>query len=616
MNFPALALDTAWFVVMPDADVTGTVTTLLCAQGQVSVPHDSGRPWLVGNWSDDEIVVAEAGNSRVAVIGRTSITAARLAGILAKAGDVTAVSLVLSSLPGSFHVVAYVNGRSLVRGTVSGVRQVFYAKVDGQVLAADRADVLAGLLGTELDLEAVALSLLDPMPPYPLDDAPMWQGIEAVPPDHFLLTDDSGRPATFRWWSPPEPVVPLADGARALRLALANAVAARTAAGGTVSCDLSGGLDSTSVCFLAAGSPAELIAYTTVGLDPADDDVPWAMRAISALPGVRHEILPRAELPLVYQGIATADDCLDRPFIGQIDRAQILAAFERMAALGSRIHLTGFGGDEVLESDLNYLRSLIRKAPWIALPRLRAYHAQGRWPLANVTWQLLRPRSYGSWWAETAGQITDPRQALRSPRFDWDEPPRLPPWVSRDCVDLIRQVLRVKQESVRPLMGDASRHADLLAIRSSARIARLFEQLVGPTGVPFAAPFLDDQVVEACLAVRAHERSTPWEFKPLIKEAMRGIVPAASLERTTKAESSAEEEAGLRVNHPDLMALCEDSRLAGLGLVDADRLRAASHYSPSLTRPHESLQQTFTSEAWLRRLSIRSEQSAQAGPRS
>lgn len=613
MNFPALAPDTSWFVVMPDADVTSTVTRLLLAQGRVSVSHNSGRPWLVGNWSDDEIVVAEAGNSRVAVIGHVSVTATRLAGILERTGDVTAVSTVLSSLPGSFHVVAYVKGRSLVRGTAAGVRQVLYADVDGQVLAADRADVLAGVLGAELDLEAVALSLLDPMPPYPLDDLPMWKGVDAVPPDHFLLTDEAGRPATFRWWSPPEPVVPLGDGARALRLALTNAVAVRTSAGGRVSCDLSGGLDSTSVCFLAADSPAELIAYTTVGLDPADDDVPWAMKAIFALPGVGHEILPRNELPLVYQGIATAADCLDRPFIGQIDRAQILTCFERMAALGSRIHLTGFGGDEVLEGDLNYLRSLTRMAPWIALPRLRAYHAQGRWPLMNVVWQLLRPRSYGSWWAGTAGRITDPRQALRSPRFDWDEPPRLPPWVSRDCVDLVRQMLRVRQEAVRPLAGDPSKHADLLAIRSGARIARSFGQLVGPTGVPFAVPFLDDQVVEACLAVRAYERSTPWEYKPLIKEAMRGIVPEASLERTTKAESSAEEEAGLRANHLDLMALCEDSRLAELGLVDADQLRAASHYSPSLTRPHESLQQTFTSEAWLRRLGI---QSAQAGPRS
>jgi len=81
---------------------------------------------------------------------------------------------------------------------------------------------------------------------------------------------------------------------------------------------------------------------------------------------------------------------------------------------------------------------------------------------------------------------------------------------------------------------------------------------------------------------------------------MRGIVPARSLERVTKAEGSAEEEAGLRDCRDDLLALCDGSRLAELGLVDPDRLRTGCHYSPAPDRPHESLQQTVACEVWLR----------------
>lgn len=108
-----------------------------------------------------------------------------------------------------------------------------------------------------------------------------------------------------------------------------------------------------------------------------------------------------------------------------------------------------------------------------------------------------------------------------------------------------------------------------------------FAQLVAPTGLPLAVPFLDDQVIEACLAVRAHELTTPWQYKALTKAAMRGIVPPRSLDRVTTAEGSAEEEAGLRASRDDLLALCEGSRLAELGLVDPDRLRAGCHYSPA-----------------------------------
>ena len=88
-----------------------------------------------------------------------------------------------------------------------------------------------------------------------------------------------------------------------------------------------------------------------------------------------------------------------------------------------------------------------------------------------------------------------------------------------------------------------------------------------------AAPYYDDRVVEAGLAVRPEERITPWRYKPLIVEAMRGIVPDESLARQTKANGSGDEDPGLRRHRDELLALFDDSRLARLGLVDAAALR-------------------------------------------
>ena len=68
-------------------------------------------------------------------------------------------------------------------------------------------------------------------------------------------------------------------------------------------------------------------------------------------------------------------------------------------------------------------------------------------------------------------------------------------------------------------------------------------------------------MVEAGLSVRAADRVTPWRYKPLIVEAMHGIVPADSLTRQTKANGSGDEEPGLRRHRAELLALWEDSRL-------------------------------------------------------
>ena len=121
-------------------------------------------------------------------------------------------------------------------------------------------------------------------------------------------------------------------------------------------------------------------------------------------------------------------------------------------------------------------------------------------------------------------------------------------------------------------------------------------------GVELASPYYDDRVIEAGLAVRPEERVTPWRYKPLILEAMRGVVPEESRTRQSKADFTCDEDPGLRQHRAELLALFEESRLARLGLIDADVLRAVcSRPLP----PHLQLgvlYQTVACEIWLRTL--------------
>jgi len=600
MRFPILMPGVPWFVVLPDVPTRAESVLALLHHATRSVAHQSGRPWLVGSWPDDQIMLYAAGRSRVALIGHTAVSADHLARLAERTRDVSALDTALAAMPGSYHVIADLGGRQRVQGTASGVRRVFHAELNGHLVAADRADLLGWLVGAELNQHAVALSLLDPMRPHPLDDVPMWQGVTALPADRFLLVEPNGRASTIRWWRPPDPVLPLREGARRLATALSDAVRCRLGGAGTVSCDLSGGPDSTAVTFLAARGQGKLIAYTACALGSADDDLVWADRAIAELPGVVHDVLPRDQLPLVYDGIAGADDTLDEPSVGVIDRAKLLTGYRRMAANGSQVHLTGFGGDEVLEGAPNHLHTMLRTHPLRAVGMFRGFRAQTRWPLLPSMVTALRARPYSSWLSSSGAQLASGRSRLRLIDLEWDIPPRLPPWVTQDAQALIRESFAAVAGSAAPLASPRGRHADLSAIRGGARLVRSLAQLVAPTGVSMAAPFLDDRVVEACQSVRPHERATPRRHKPLITEAMRGIVPARLQARRAKVDRSADKEAGIRANRGHLLVLCEDSRLADLGFVDTGQLRAACRYSISPDRLPEPLQQTVACELWLR----------------
>jgi asparagine synthase (glutamine-hydrolysing) len=644
-RLPPLPATVPWFVVLPNSAAGGAVAARLRSSAGAPprmIRYPSGRPWLVGWWPAHSIVSAFVRDGRVALVGCAPIDTDRLARVLAHCADVAALDVLATDLPGSFHLVAEIGGQHRVQGSASGMRRVFHATVDGAVIASDRADLVAALAECPRDLTALALSLIDPVAPHPLADRPLWRGVTAVEPDRWLRLDVGGRPSQPRWWTAPEPVLDRRGGATLVRRALTDAVDARTAGGATVSADLSGGLDSTSLCFLAAAGPATLIPYTGVGLDPADDDAAWAAMARADLPGTAHEILPRERVPLVYDGLAAPQVPLDRPFIGIIDRAKLMAGLDLVASYRPRVHLCGLGGDEVAQGTPNYLPALARAHPLLALAELRGFRAQTRWPLTASLW-TLRPRSYRSWLADCSW-LADQSERARTPgapeasggraapggsgvaeapgpdgwrapgagplfrrwrpgdvsELDWMVPPRLPPWLTAEAIELIRAAVAAELPTATPLGRTRDRHGELFAVRVGAAVARGFAQLAAPIGFPLAAPFFDDRVVEACLAVAPAERTTPWEYKPLLKEAMRGVVPDRCLRRTTKAEGSAEEEAGLRANQATLRALAAESRLARLGLVDADALGRACPYSTAPDRPYEALQQTFAAEAWLR----------------
>jgi asparagine synthase (glutamine-hydrolysing) len=589
----------SWFVVLADRDSVGPLGDALRRHAAGEVSHPSGRPWLVGRWPEGVLSSGQAGATKIAVVGQHALTSGQLAGAAGRVRTVADLDRVAGSLAGSVHLLASVGGRVRVQGTVTGIRRVFHARVAGATVAADRADVLARLLNSGLDEQRLAVHLLEPPILYPLAGQPVWRGVAWLPTDCYLVIDGDGGHRSVRWWTPPAPVMPMAEGAAALRQALSAAVAARTHGRQLVSCDL-GGVDSTAICSLAAHQQAKVVAYTGASPDPLADDVAWAARTVAGLGNVEHHVVPADEMPLVYHGLLRLDDQFDEPCAVAVDRDRWLIIAQRAAARGSSLHLTGFGGDELLYGSIAHLHDLLRTNPRVALRQLRGFAAKYRWPRGQVLRQLSDNRRYPAWLASVADTLTVLRPPVDEPLLDWGFRPRLPPWTTPDTVAAVQGLIRAEARSVQPLADGRGQHRELETMRFISRIARQVDQMATGIGVMLAAPYYDDRVIEAGLAVRPQERVTPWRYKPLIVEAMRGIVPDQSLTRQTKANGTGDEEPGLRRHRAEVLALWEDSRLGRLGLIDAAALRELC------TRPIPPqlqlgvLYQSVACEVWLR----------------
>jgi asparagine synthase (glutamine-hydrolysing) len=594
-----------WFIVLPDAAIDTAVTTRL-REAPRGVAHPSGRPWLLGDWEPRDLRIGTAGRIRLAVLGLCSVDDSELSLLAGRIRHLDDVPRLVADLGGSFHVLASVAGASTVQGTLAGVRRVFFTRVRGTTVAADCADVLARAVGTEPDGDLLALRLLmltDSLPT-PEDSTSLWAGVTAVPEGSLLVLGRDGQSRVKRYWSPPEPDLSLDQGAPLLREALDSAVRARADLGRRLSADLSGGFDSTTICYLVSRSGHPVTTFTTDTGDPRDDDPWWADLAASGLPDVRRVVASSRDLPLHYADLTDSAPPLDEPFPGIGDRAEYRAVADLLLDAGSELHLTGDGGDEVLTGVETYLAEFLRSRPFEALFHLRAYRALNRWSW-RTTARVVRPPTHRSLLAFNARALAAELPARAS--FPRDSSPAvrayLPPWATRDALEAVRALLRRLADEVRPVTSSRAQDEEVRTIVRSGHATRTTSQYSASVGLPTSVPFLDDRVVTACLAVRPEERITPWRYKPLLVEAMRGVVPDRCLNRTSKTDGASLVLLSIREHRDKLLALCEGSKLAELGLIDVEPLRAAcsttlwsSDFMPMAFSP------TFSCERWLRDL--------------
>ncbi|MEV4476595.1 asparagine synthase-related protein [Nonomuraea sp. NPDC049504] len=586
------------FAVVPDS-AAGQALAEAQRGGATVLRYASGRPCLLAA-STGELVWAEAGQARLAVIGTCPVTAGHLRHMAARLSCLADADAVAEALPGSYHLVAVVGGQVRVQGTASGTRRVYHARAGGAVVVSGQAVVPAALTRAAVDARALAVRLLMIVPPALAE--PLWEGVSMVPPGEAVHLD-AGGVRLRAWWRAPEPEVPLREGAAAVRAALEEAVAARIGEGAVVASDLSGGLDSTPVSFLAAAAAGErsakLITYVQAIDDPEHDDPVWAARARAHLPG-EHQVAGPGDVPMWFAGAAEAVAGLDEPTRWLRALARELATSALLAGRGAGVRLTGHGGDEVTLPPGCYLHDLARRHPAALWPHLREQRSKTRWPLSACARALADRRPYPAWLADQAKTLRAPLSSFR-PDFGWEPPLRMPDWTTEAATDAVRQ--RLVACAAEPYSPLRAQHQSLSAVRSIAASVDGLRTLTGRVGAAVHAPYLDDHVVTACLAVRLDQRTVPGVYKPLTRAAMGPVMPAACLERTTKGEFSADIYQGLRRHRDQLLALLDGSLLVERGLADPVALRRACVHTPAEGGPGVlSLDVFIAAENWLRTL--------------
>ncbi|OON80806.1 albusnodin/ikarugamycin family macrolactam cyclase [Streptomyces tsukubensis] len=564
--------------------------------------------WTIGRPGGGVRAVSD-GQAELAVIGECGADGEELRRALATVR--TRDWRTLTTWPGSYLVVARCGETRAVIGDLAGQHPVYWRPERSGVWWSTSATALAALDGAPVDTVSLAARMAFGQPDV-LGARSLFRTVNRVPSGHLLLITPEHVSAVR--YEPAEPErVDLRRAAPTVRAALTAAVSTRLG-NLSVSGDLAG-LDSTTlVCLAAQRTPVTAVTFADERL--RDDDLAYATRTAATVPGVTHLTVPGTPATVYYNGL---DDLGSLPVTdapnayavtASIKRAVLNAVTEQWTA---GVHFTGAGGDAVLSASASYLSDLLRSGE-----RLRAWqHAQAHARLRHTSARTVLRRARAASRSTLTGAWTQLAAELHHPPRPWTPQAHQPvawtpllataAWMAPDVRHHLAAALdtaAADHQDAPSTLAAWSDRQDLA--RVGANTAGWREIALAGHGVELAAPFLDNEVVRACLAVPAEQRAAPGRYKPLLAEAFArtSVVPDFVRIRVTKGGFNALAYAGLRENAATLRDLLgPSSRLVAAGLITeapvADMLTRAATGQPTA---QGALHLAVSAEVWLRQV--------------
>jgi len=456
----------------------------------------------------------------------------------------------------------------------AGDRPLYFAKTAEFFAFATTARAVRACTGvsSELDEGTLVRDLIGLPPEYPRS---RFREVQEIAPGHCLAV---GREGTVhrRYWR--------IDALRPVRFArdeeyveafleiFDEAVRCRLRTTGGVATELSAGLDSGAIAATAArlmaGSGATLEAYTAVpcagfsGIVPRGligDEGDFAAEVAGMYANIRHTRVDASGSNMLRE-LARIFPLLDLPHAAALNSVWSHRIYDCARTSGAKVMLTGALGNFAFSyAGGDRLHGLFRRGRWIAMVRQawrlrRAGVSSGRdaasqTVLSALPWQLRRR--------------LDP--LMRGVDVDWSA---LRAEFAPDAGEQMRRHLFTRRGGLPHLMStqfQMNQYGDYNAATGAA------------WGIETRDPTADKRVFEFCAAIPAEQFVVGGRGRSLVRRAMRGRLPLATLDRKQKGTQAADWYESLGAARGELLAELAALRESAVArrLIDLERLRGA-----------------------------------------
>lgn len=507
----------------------------------------------------------------------------------------------LTKIVGDFALAYYdSNSRSLILARDPfGTRTLYYHISPKRIIWCSTLDPLLdhARIQIEVDDEYVAEYLAFDLP-HP--SRTPYVGIKSVEPGHVIGVSN-GQQKTRRFWQPDpgKETYHKSDEEyeEHFRHLFREVVNCRLLSDRPVWADMSGGLDSTSIVFMAdqifadggkRGNQLSTVSYLYSEVD--DSDEAKYIRYAEKKRGLPNLYIYSGDLYMKFK--SPEEYFQSQPSNALCSNKLTDPIGNRMADAGARVRLSGLGGDQILWSVPDpspHLTDLLRKFSVLQLGRqLVTWSSELKRPYLQILWQYaLLPMLSGNLKVGEHNPITPPA------------------WLHRTFANKV-------QLKERGIISDdhfefrcPSKRIRFRHLQYIIHVSALghYRNIVS---TELAYPFMDRRLVEFALSLPFNQLLRPGETRSIQRRALRGIVPLKILQRYYKGGADHSLQKSFAREWPKIEPLLNKARVSARGYVNDASLRSAlaqARHGSEVSMMH--ILQTLSLELWLRSLECR-----------
>lgn len=570
---------------------------------------DSDEVYFGGGWRAEELRTVRHPLGKVAIYGHCLASDGEMKLLSDRALGQNRPEL-LAQLPGSFTTIIMRPDNLTVLADLANQFPFFYTTQKQGIRFSNLTAPLHGRTPRP-DTHTIAQRIGLPWTNEILTGRSSIENIQRLEAGHLLNIQRNGSQKITEYETFVQPACSRDDAVENLRHALRESAQLRAKLGRRLSCDFSGGHDSTSLAFLLAHEMAEPLTVTTFyASDLKTDDIERA-KAYLSLPEVSNQFAWHGfEMPgahLLYDRLLRIRPT-DEADISIAERGKADRYYAFLGELGSELHVTGNGADSAFDLDPRqyigqfarfstypkFIKSVIevarttRHSPHEILQDARAAYD------SSPSKRLLEI-------SQSLEGVSDLPQAIKTRLFGAAVAPE---WLTRNARRQLGDIaLEYSRQLQMPDDWDRGNYAAYSEVKSLGLSTHGMMQIAARRDIRVHTPYMDNDVLRACFSIPAHERMNPWEFKSFLRRGVEGIVPDMVTQRNTKGVYTHYGYQGMRASAPAINGLLHNSILADLGIIEPSIVQNSIEKAyRGENIPWASFDSLIASELWLRNL--------------